>query len=191
VNANAIRFLLPAVFLLACAPVVEVQTDPITQSVPVTSVGLQSYVELAIDLPPQSQGDVQVNDVTADLQVQNGSRASNMLLELRVSLTGTATPDVPFAFTELNRPAYYPGSVALLGPKTYAGGTTTPEHVQGAALIPAIGKPRLWLIVSNTVNSVGFGDALPLQVNLKDIVVHAVVTKSLAGAGGGLETTGI
>lgn len=175
----------------ACAPVVEVQTDPLSETIPVTSVGLQSYVEIAIDLPPQSQGDVQVNDVTADLQVHNASRASNMLLELRVSLTGTATPQVPFAFTELNRPAYFPSSVALLGPKTYAAGTTTPEHVQGAGLIPAIGKPRLWLIVSNTVNSVGLGDALPLQANLNEVVVHAVVTKSLAGAGGGLETTGL
>ena len=188
---NARSILLPAVLLLACAPVVEVQTEPINQSIPVTSVGLQSYAEIAIDLPPQSQGDVQVNDVTADVQIQNASRASSMLLELRVSLTGTATPQVPFAFTELNRPAYFASSVALLGPKTYAAGSTTPEHVQGAALIPAIGKPRLWLIVSNTVNSVGLGDALPLQADLKQIVVHAVVTKSLAGAGGGLETTGI
>lgn len=188
---NARTLLLPAAALLACAPVVEVQTDPISQSIPVTSVGLQSYVEIAVDLPPQSQGDVQVNDVTADLQVQNASRASSMLLELRVSLAGTATPNVPFAFTELNRPSYFPSSVALLGPKTYAAGSLTPEHVQGAALIPAIGKPRLWLIVSNTVNSVGFGDALPLQADLKQIVVHAVVTKSLAGAGGGLETTGM
>jgi hypothetical protein len=183
VNARRLLALVPLAF--ACAPVVEVQTDPINQSIPVTSVGLQSYVEIAIPLPPQSQGDVLVNDVTADLQVQNGSRASNMLLELRVSLTGTATPEVPFAFTELNRPSYFASSVALLGPKTYAAGTTTPEHVQGAALIPAIGKPTLWLIVSNTVNGVGLGDALPLQADLKQIVVHAEVTKSLAGAGGG------
>jgi hypothetical protein len=189
VNARPLLALVPLV--AACAPVVEVQTDPINQSISVTSVGLQSYVEIAIDLPPQSQGDVEVNDVTADVQVQNGSRASSMLLELRVSLTGTATPQVPVIFTELNRPSYFASSVALLGPKTYAAGTTTPEHVQGAALIPAIGKPTLWLIVSNTVNSVGLGDALPLQVDLKQIVVHAVVTKSLAGAGGGLETTGL
>jgi len=188
---NARTILLPAAALLACAPVVQVQTDPISQSIPVTSVGLQSYVELAIDLPPQSQGDVEVDDVSADLQVQNGSRASGMLLELRVSLTGTATSKTPFAFTELNRPSYFPTSVALLGPKTYAAGTTTPEHVVGNALIPAIGKPTLWLIVSNTVNSVGLGDALPLQVNLQNIVLHAKVTKSLAGAGGGLETTGL
>jgi hypothetical protein len=188
---NARTILIPAAALLACAPVVEVQTDPVEEAIPVTSVGLQSYVELAIDLPPQSQGDVRVDDVTADLQVQNTARASNMLLELRVSLTGTATPDVPFAFTELNRPAYFASSVALLGPKTYAAGTTTPEHIEGAALIPAIGKPRLWLIVSNTVNNVGLGDALPLQAALKEVILHAVVTKSLAGAGGGLETTGI
>jgi hypothetical protein len=137
-------------------------------------------------------GDVEVNDVSADLQVHNASRATNMLLELRVSLTGTATPQVPFAFTEVNRPSYFANSVAVLGPKTYAGGSTTPEHIEGAALIPAIGTPRLWLIVSNTVTSVGLGDSLSsLQANLNQVVLHAVVTKSLAGAGGGLETTGL
>ena len=190
---NAPRTLaLAALLATGCAPVVEVQTDPVNQSIPITGVGVQSYVELAIDLPPQSQGDVEVNDVSADLQVHNASRATSMLLELRVSLTGTATPQVPFPFTEVNRPSYFATSVAVLGPKTYAGGTTTPEHIEGAALIPAIGKPRLWLIVSNTVTSVGLGDSLSsLQANLNQVVLHAVVTKSLAGAGGGLETTGL
>jgi hypothetical protein len=192
---NAPRSIVPVAALLAaagCAPVVEVQTDPVSQSVPITSVGVQSYVELAIDLPPQSQGDVQVNDVSADLQVHNGSRGTNMLLELRVSLTGTATSKTPYVFTEVNRPSYFASSVALLGPKTYSAGTTTPEHVEGAALIKAIGKPTLWLIVSNTVQSVGLGDSLSsLQVDLNQVVLHAVVTKSLAGAGGGLETTGL
>lgn len=191
---NAPHLLAAAALLAAagCTPVVEVQTDPVSQSIPVTSVGVQSYVELAIDLPPQSQGDVHVEDVYADLQVLNASRATNMLLELRVSLTGNAKPQVPFAFTEVNRPPYFATSVALLGPKSYAGGTTTPERIQGAGLIPAIGKPTLWLIVSNTVTSVGLGDSISsLQLNLNQVVLHAVVTKSLAGAGGGLETTGL
>jgi hypothetical protein len=180
-----------ALLAAACAPVVEVQTDPISQSIPVTSFGVQTFVELAIDLPPQSQGDVRVDDVSADLQVRNASRATGMLLEVRVSLEGTATPEVPFAFTQANKPDYFARSVALLGPKTYAAGTTTPEHVSGSALIPAIGKPTMWLIVSNTVNSAGLGDVLPLQIDLNQIVLHAVVTKSLAGVGGGLETTGL
>ncbi|HEY8210526.1 MAG TPA: hypothetical protein VIG99_23750 [Myxococcaceae bacterium] len=192
-NAPRTRFFALAALLAAgCAPMVEVQTEPISQTIPITSVGLQSYVELAIDLPPQSQGDVHVENVTADLQVHNASRATNMLLELRVSLSGTATPEVPFPFTQANRPSYFAESVALLGPKVYDGGTTTQEHIEGAGLIPAIGKPRLWLIVSNTVTSIGLGDSLSsLQLNLNQVVLHAVVTKSLAGAGGGLETTGL
>jgi len=182
----------PAVLLAAaCAPVVEVQTDPLSQSIPVTSLGVQTFVELAIPLPPQSQGDVRVDDVFADLQIRNPSRATSMLLEVRVSLEGTATPEVPFAFSQANKPDYFARSVALLGPKTYAAGSTTPERVSGAALIPAIGEPTLWLIVSNTVNNIGLGEALPLQVDLNQIVLHAVVTKSLAGIGGGLEATGL
>jgi len=175
----------------ACAPIVEVETDPIAQTIPVTSVGFQAYVELAIDMPPQSQGDVRVEDVFANLQVHNASRASNMLIEMRVSVQGTAAPGTPFAFTQANRPPYFPTSVAVLGPKTYAAGTTTPEHIAGAPLIPIIGEPRIWLIVSNTVTSVGLGDVLPLQADLNQIVLHAVVTKSLAGVGGGLEATGL
>lgn len=191
ITAARCSLLLAALAAAACAPVVEVQTDPLSQAIPVTSLGLQTFVELAIELPPQSQGDVQVDDVYADLQVHNASRATSMLLELRVSLEGTAKPEAPFAFTELNKPAYFSRSVALLGPKSYAAGATVPEHVAGAALIPAIGKPVLWLIVSNTVNNVGLGDVLPLQVSLNQVVLHAVVTKSLAGIGGGLETTGL
>ena len=184
--------LLPAALAAAaCAPVVEVQTDPVSQSIPVTSLGVQSYVELAIDLPPQSQGDVEVENVSADLQIHNSSRASTMLLELRVSLQGTATPGVPFVFTEVNRPAYYAGAIPVLGPRSYNANSTTPEHIDATPLAQAIGRPRIWLIVSNTITSLGLGDVLPLQANLNQIVVRAVVTKSLAGAGGGIEATGM
>jgi hypothetical protein len=176
---------------LACAPVVEVQTDPISQAIPVTAVGLQSYVEIAIDLPPQSQGDIHVEDVSADLTVRNPSRGTNMRFSARVSLEGTATPETPYLFTELNRPAYFAQSVLVLGEKTYAAGSATPERLLGAPLIPALGSPRLWLIISNTVTSLGLGDVLPLEIRLEGIVLHAVVTKSLAGASGGLDATGL
>lgn len=188
----SLRFaLLAALLASACAPLVEVQTEPFDQSIPVTGLGVPAYVEVAIDLPPQSQGDVAVMQVTADVRVQNPSAASSMLVELRVSLDGTATPELPFVFTQANRPAYYDSSVLLLGPKTYAAGSSTPERISGAGLIPAIGRPRMYLIVTNTVNNLGLGDLLPLQINLNGIIVNAVVTKSLGGLNGGLETTGI
>ena len=189
-NAPGTLALCSSLALAACAPVVEVETEPIALTIPVTSVGLQAYVELAIDMPPQSQGDVRVEDVFADLQVHNASRASDMLIELRVGVQGTATPGTPFAFTQANRPPYFSSSVAVLS-KTYAAGRTVSERIFGAPLIPIIGEPRIWLIVSNTVTSVGLGDVLPLQADLNQVVLHAVVTKSLAGVGGGLEATGM
>lgn len=184
-------FWLAASLALACAPVVEVQTDPIDQAIPVTSVGAQSYVEIAIDLPPQSQGDIHVEDVYADLTVRNPSRGTSMRFSARVSLEGTATPEAPYLFTEINRPAYFARSVVVLGDKVYAAGTATPERLMGAPLIPALGKPRMWLIISNTVTSLGLGDLFPLEIRLENIVLHAVVTKSLAGVSGGLDVTGL
>ncbi|HVE85244.1 MAG TPA: hypothetical protein VND93_20470 [Myxococcales bacterium] len=192
IRLNAARLLPLAVLAAAaCAPVVQVQTDPVNQSIPVTSVGVQAYVEVAIDLPPESQGDVLVNQALLDVQVQNASRSAKMLVELRASLQGTATPETPYAFTEANRPAYFANSIAVLAPKSYDAGATVQEHVDATPLRDAIGKPRLWLIVANTVTSVGFGEVFPLQINLNQIILHATVTKSLAGAGGALETTGM
>lgn len=189
---RALAFLgLAASLGLACAPVVEVQTDPISQAIPVTSITLPSYVEIAIDLPPESQGDIHVEDVFADLTVRNPSRATSMRFSARVSLQGTATPETPFLFTEATKPSYFAQSVVVLGDKTYAANSSTPERLLGAPLIPALGKPRMWLIISNTVTSVGLGDVLPLEIRLENIVLHAVVTKSLAGVSGGLDTTGL
>jgi hypothetical protein len=179
---------------LGCAPIVEVQTDPQSQSIPVTSLGVESYVEIAIDLPPQSQGaleDIDVQEVWADLQVHNPSNSTSMLFSFRVSLQGTATPQTPYVFTAVSRPSYFNAATVLLGPKTYAAGSTTTERITGTSLVPALGRPRIWLIVSNTVNNLGLGEVLPLEIRLQNMVVHAVVQKSLGGLSGGLGPTGL
>ena len=56
----------------------------------------------------------------------------------------------------------------------------------------AAGKPRIWLIVNNTVKRLGIGtDTLPVNIQLKNITFHAVVTKPFPNVGGGLEVGGL
>ena len=51
----------------------------------------------------------------------------------------------------------------------------------------AAGKPRIWLIVNNTVRRVGLGtDTLPVNILLENIVFRAHVTKPFPGIGGGM-----
>jgi hypothetical protein len=187
-----------AVLLLLCACSVEVDvaTPPATQAVPVTSYGVPVYAEVAVDLPEESQGDIiTVTHVALRGQVVNPAQSTRMELELRlVSATdeGTATPETPFLFTQLNRPAYYQNAAVLLGPTVYAPGTSTPFAITDPALVAVVGQPRLWLIVRNTASATGLvGDPFPLELKLEDMVLEAQVVKSFEGLSGAQGVLGL
>lgn len=178
--------LLLALGLSACSADIEVQTDPFDQSVPVTSVAVPAYAEVAIDIPSEAQGvPVTVDEISADLSVVNPLKATSLQVSARLSFTGTATPQTPYLFTELNKPPYFAQSLVLLPSQTFGPASTTPVHITNPALKDAIHYSRIWLIVSNTVTNTGFGDTLPFQVDLKGITLHALVTKDFSGLQGG------
>jgi hypothetical protein len=182
---------LTALLLSGCSALVEVQTEPVDQSVQVTSLGVPVYLELAIDLPTVAQGDIVVIEVSGTLTVANPAAQTSMALEIRVSTQGTATPGVPVLYTSANTPAYFSQASIVLPSKTYAPNSQTPETIQNPALAQAVGNPRLWIIASNLVTNLGLFDSLPLELQLNDIVVRAVVEKSFEGLSGGVPLSGL
>jgi hypothetical protein len=185
------RALLPlclALLLSACSAEVDVQTEPFTQAVPVTSIGVPVYFEVAIDLPEEAQGtDLTVRDVSADLVVVNPARGVTMEASARLSLRGTATPDSPYPFTNANRPAYFEQATVLLAPRTFRPGERVPVRIEGTALTQAI-----WLIVSNTITNLALGaDTPPVEIRMENIVLRATVEKDFPGLGGALEVGGL
>ena len=194
-TARAPLLLSSLLLLSACSAEVEIVTDPVSQAIPVTSVASPVYAEIAIDIPAEARGqqleDIVIEQLTASGQIVNPSRATSMNLGLRLSFEGTAEPGAIFAFTDLTRPAYFARSSVLLAEKAYAPGTSSPFTIDQAALKQVLTKPRIWLIVSNTVTNLGFGEVLPQEVQLKDVRVRALVTKTFKSIGGVQEVSGL
>jgi hypothetical protein len=187
------RALFPCVLLLtACSAEVAVTTDPFDQTVPVTSLLEPVYAEVAIDVPSEAVGDVIVQEISANLTVVNPTRSLTLETGARLSLTGTATPDAPKLYTNSNLPPYFSSASVLLPTQAFAPGESKPVFINDPVLKQVAGKPRIWLIVNNTVKRLGIGtDTLPVNIVLKDITFHAVVTKPFPNVGGALEVGGL
>jgi hypothetical protein len=184
--------LLCPLLLTACSAELAVDTPPQTVAIPVTSALRPVYVEVAVDMPQETQDlDVEVKEITADLTVFNPSKAFTLRSSARLSLTGTATPDKPIIYSDNNPPPYYATAEELLPQKDFAPSSRTPVNVNSPTLRNAIGKPRIWIIVNNTVTSSGIGDPLPLELRLEDMVLHAIVSKPFEGLEGALGPSGL
>jgi len=176
----------------ACGVEVQIQTDPISQAIPVTSVGLDTYAEVAVDLPSASAGDITIEELTADLFVNNASKASTMTFSLRLLTNGgQATPSVPVFYTASNKPSYFDQAQVVFPAKSYAPATRTQEHLDVTQLKTILGARRIWLIVGNTISKLGIGEVLPAELRLEDVRLNARVNKSLQSASGGLDLTGL
>lgn len=184
--------LLCPLVLTACSAEVAVDTPPQSVTIPVTSAIKPVYVEVAVDMPEETQDlQVQVKEISADLVVVNPSKAFTLKSSARLSLTGQATPDQPIVYSDNNPPPYYASAEELLPQQPFPPGTSTPVNVNSPALVKAIGKPRIWVIVANTVSSTGIGDPLPLELQLQDIVLHVTVAKPFDGLDGALGPGGL
>ncbi|AKQ63092.1 putative lipoprotein [Myxococcus hansupus] len=189
--------LLPCVLLLsACSAEIAIQTEPFDQVVPVTSLLEPVYAEVALDLPEESVNtqnlDIVVNEVAASLVVVNPSPTLTLRTAARLSLTGSATPDNPRLYTDFNRPAYYDTAAEILPQRDFQPNSRTPVRIDAPALKSAIGRRRVWVIVSNTVVRSGLTlPQLPAQIRLEDIVFQALLTKPFPGLGGALEVGGL
>jgi hypothetical protein len=192
------RALFPCLLLLltACSAEVAVETEPMTQTVPVTSLLKPVYVEVAIDVPQEAVGDVILREISASLTVVNPTKSLTLEAGARLSLNGQATPDQPLFYTDTNLPAYFQAASVLLPTRSFNPGEQVPftikDNDQDKVLLKAVGKPRIWLIVNNTVSRLGIGtDTLPVNILLKDIIFRATVTKPFPKVGGALEIGGL
>jgi hypothetical protein len=185
--------LLCPLLLTACSAELAVDTPPQSVAIPVTSALRPVYVEVAVDMPQETQDlDIIVKEITADLTVFNPSKAFTLKSSARLSLTGTATPDSPIIYSDNNPPPYYATAEELLPQKDFPPNSRTPVNVNSPTLAKAIGKPRIWIIVSNTVTQTGgFGDPLPLELRLEDMVLHVVISKPFEGLEGALGPSGL
>lgn len=188
-----LRALFPCVLLLtACSAEVAVTTEPFDQTVPVTSLLEPVYAEVAIDVPNEAVGDVIVQEISANLTVVNPTRALTLEAGARLSLNGQAKPDEPVFYTNNNLPPYFTKASVLLPTQSFMPGESRSILINDPVLKQAAGAPRIWLIVNNTVKRVGVGtDTLPVNILLKDITFHAVVTKPFPNVGGALEIGGL
>lgn len=183
--------LLTVLSLCGCGGDVLAQTDPVTQDIPVTSVGLDAYAEIALDMPSETQGTVQIQKVAIDTDVVNSSGATTMKLTVLLSAHGTAMPGAPVLFTAQNKPPEFATAVNILGPKSYAPASHTAEHVESTQLAAIVQQPRLWIIVGNTVTQAGIGDGLPLKLTLSNLILTAHVSKSFQGLGAAVDVSGL
>ena len=189
---RALLSLLCPLLLTACSAELAVDTPPQTVAIPVTSALKPVYVEVAVDMPEETKGlDVVVKEITVDLTVFNPSKAFTLRSSARLSLVGTATPDKPIIYGDNNPPPYYATAEELLPQKDFPPSTRTPVNVNSPTLAKAIGKDRIWIIVSNMVTSSGIGDPLPLELRLEDMILHAVVSKPFEGLEGALGPSGL
>jgi len=194
---NRILFACVPLLLTACSAEVFVETEPIDQAVPVTSLLQPVYAEVAIDVPPEAQGlDIIVQQITADLTVVNPTQALTLEAGVRLSLEGQATPEEPKLYTSNTLPEYFTRASVLLPTQNFAPQSSkavTIDSAQTPALVQAAGKERIWIIVNNTVKQVGIGapPPFPVTILLEDIIFRAHVTKPFPGIGGGLEVGGL
>jgi hypothetical protein len=185
-----------SLLLSACSAEIAIQTEPFDQTVPVTSILEPVYAEVALDLPEESVNtedlDIIVEEVAATLTVVNPSNTLTLRTSARLSFTGTATPSEPEVYTDLNRPAYYNSAAEILPVRDFAPGSRTQLRIDAPVLKEAIGRRRVWFIVSNTVVRSGIGTpVLPVNIRLEDIVFQALLTKPFPGLGGALEVGGL
>ncbi len=179
--------------LAACSAELSVDTPPQSVTIPVTSALRPVYVEVAVDMPEETQDlDVTVKQITADLTVFNPSKAFILRSSARLSLEGKATPEQPIIYSDNNPPSYYATAEELLPQRDYQPNMRTPVNVNSPTLAKAIGKPRIWVIVANTVVAKNaIGDPLPLELRLEDIVLHALIEKPFDGLEGALGPSGL
>lgn len=186
--------LLCPLLLTACSAELAVDTPPQSVAIPVTSAVRPVYVEVAVDMPLETLDlDVIVKELTANLTVFNPSKTYTLRSSARLSLTGEATPDKARIYSDNNPPPYYATAEELLPQKDFPPGTRTPVNVNSPTLKNAIGKARIWVIVSNTVTEAGIGNPLefPLELRLEDMVLHAVISKPFEGLEGALGPSGL
>lgn len=183
-----------AALCAACTAEVEVQTTPQDLTIPVTSVGLDAFAELAIEMPEEARGVITVQSVRGTATAINPATGTTLRFQLYVlpaGVQGTATPDTPYLFTESTAPSYFDRLLPLASERTFAPDSETALVIENTGLVQAVAQPMIWLVASNTVQSVAFGDLLPLELQLEGLSFNVVVTKSFETSGNAIDLVGL
>jgi hypothetical protein len=183
----------------ACSAEVEVQTDPQSVSVPVLSAVATGYAEVAIDMPKEIEnnrpGAIVIETVEGAGSGFNPASGTDLSFSLRVVAPGDrgqAVPGgLPAVYTDANLPEYFSRSLVLVGETVLAPQTPTPVTVSNPSLGQAVQQDVMWLIVSNKVSRVGFGQVFPLELQLNNLTFHVIATKSFEGASNGADVLGL
>lgn len=180
--------------VVACTAEVEVQTTPQDLTIPVTSLGVDAYAELAIPMPEEARGVITVQSVRGTATAINPASGTTLRFQLFVlpaGVQGTATPDTPFLFTEANPPAYFEDLLPLASVQSFPPSSEEAIVIENAGLVPAVAQPTLWLVASNTVQSLALGEVLPLELQLQGLTFNVVVTKSFESSGNAVDLVGL
>lgn len=180
--------------LTACTAEVEVQTTPQDLAIPVTSVGVDAFAELAIPMPEEARGVITVQSVRGTATAINPASGTTLRFQLFVlpaGVQGTATPDAPFLFTEANPPSYFNQLLPLASVRSFPPSSEEALVIENAGLVPAVAQPTLWLVASNTVESLAIGEVLPLELRLDGLSFNVVVTKSFESSGNAVDLVGL
>ncbi len=195
---NRALFFCCLVVLSSCSAQIAIETEPLDPiTVPVTSVLEPVYAEVAFDLPEESVNteelDIEIEEISARLVVINPSTTLTLRTSARLSFEGRATPgEPPVVYSNANLPAYYNRAAEILAVRDFTPSSRNPVTITSPALKDAIGRRRVWFIISNTVVRSGIGTpVLPVQIQLEDIVFEALITKPFPGLGGALELGGL
>jgi hypothetical protein len=186
--------LLLPLLLSACSVVVDVQTEPVSQDIPITSIGTRVYGEIGIDIPEEARGDiVEVTSLAIEALLVNAAPRSNLEFELRLSTEGRAEGSTPLVYAEAVAPAYARNATVLVPLTTVPAGRSAPVVINNARLLSAITTaPRIWLIAANTLRPAGaLPDVPPVNLTLQNLVVKAQVVKSLENASGAQGALGL
>ena len=173
-----------------CSAQIEVTTDPISQDIPFQSVGLPAYSEIAVDIPEEAQGlpeSLTIDDLEISGNVLNQTSGTSLDMALKLSFEGTAVPGTLLQHPV--KPLYYDSAETLIAEASYPQNSTTPFLIEKGPLLQILGKKRIWILINNTVTSLGLGDTPKLR--LQNVVIHAVVTKDFRGLGPGTEALGL
>jgi hypothetical protein len=185
--------LLCSLLVTACSAEVAIDSDPISATIPVTSIFEPTYAEVAIDLPADTQDlAVLVKEVTATLTVVNPSTVFTLNSSARLSLEGTATPGQTIIYTPRNLPPYYARSQELLSANFEPTSRKEVTIPSSETFLKAVRQPRIWFIVSNTISNANPGTGgLPVEIRLENAILHVLVEKNFSGLEGALGISGL
>ena len=147
-------------------------------SVPILTIGTDSYVEIGQEMAPQATGDI--NLTLAQLFATTAwTGINNLTFEVRIATVGNTAPGaVSISGT---KPGGWDAATTIFNQPVAGGNVAT--ILQSANIASAVSSVlkggKFWILVRLNYSVSGFGDAFPLTLSLKNVYLYAEGNKSL------------